>query len=111
VSDHAVHQLIRLPCTIRHSDPGAMDEFGDHPVTVVTETTERCYLTQTRRAEENEVEVERWQLYFLPYVLIDANDVVVVSGMEFEMFGNPWTVTDPVTGFPTHIEATAVRRR
>jgi hypothetical protein len=31
--------------------------------------------------------------------------------MVLQVIGNPWTVTDPVTGWSTHIEATAVRRR
>jgi len=108
--DHAIHQLIKMPCTIRHSDPGAADEYGDHPVSMVTETTERCYVAQSNRGEADEIEHERWQIYFLPYVLIDANDSVVVDGMTFEVLGNPWAVTDPVTGWRTHIEATAVRR-
>ena len=109
--DHPIHQLIRLPCVIHHSDPGAMDPYGDHPIAIQTDTAERCYLTQSRRAEEDEIEVERWHIYFLPSVQVDANDSVEVGGMVFEFYGNPWGVIDPVTGFPTHIEATMVRRR
>lgn len=88
-----------------------MDEYGDHPVTVTDSTTERCYLTQSRRAEEDTIEVERWNLYFLPSTDIDANDAVDVDGLYLQVYGAPWTVYDPVTGWPTHIEATAVRRR
>lgn len=109
--DHAIHQLIRVTCTVHHSDPGVVDEYGDHPVAVIDSTEERCYLTQSTRAEADEVETERWHLYFLPDVLIDGNDSVDVDGMVLEVIGNPWVVIDPVTGFRTHIEATAVRRR
>lgn len=109
--DHAIHQLIRVSCTVKHSEPGDVDEYGDHPVAVLTETTERCYIAQSSRAEEGDVEVERWRLYFLPHVQVDANDAVDVDGMVLEVLGNPWNVIDPVTGWRTHIEATAVRRR
>lgn len=110
MTDHAIHQLIRLACTLNHADPGAVDDYGDHPSTTVDSTTERCYLTQSRRAEEDEIEVERWQIYFLPTTNVDANDTVDVGGMHFEFYGSPWIVIDPVTGRPTHIEATMVRR-
>ena len=109
--DHAIHQLIRMPCTVHHSDPGTVDEYGDHPVTVVTDSSDRCYVTQSVRGETDLVEHERWQIYFLPHVLVDANDSVFVDGMEMQIVGNPWVVTDPVTGWRTHIEATAVRTR
>jgi hypothetical protein len=109
--DHAIHQLIRVPCQVRHSEPGGMDEYGDHPIAVLTVTDERCYLTQSTRAEEGDVETERWQVYFLPWTDIDANDTVDVDGMALEVIGNPWKVIDPVTGYRTHIECTAVRRR
>jgi hypothetical protein len=108
--DHAIHQLIKMACTVRHSDPGDVDEYGDHPVGVITETTERCYIAQSTRGENDDIETERWQVYFLPYVLVDANDSVFVDGMEMQILGNPWLVCDPVTGWRTHIEATAVRR-
>jgi hypothetical protein len=99
-----------MPCVVNHADPGAMDEYGDHPVATVTSSDERCYITQSRRAEENEIEVERWQVYFLPSTLVDANDTIDVQAMTLELFGNPWLVVDPVTGYETHIEAVAVRR-
>lgn len=109
--DHAIHQLIRVACTVAHNEPGTVDDYGDHPIATVTVTDERCYLTQSSRAEEDDVEIERWQVYFLPHTLLDANDMVDVDGMRLEVIGNPWNVIDPVTGFRTHIEATAVRRR
>jgi hypothetical protein len=110
VRDHPIHQLIRVPCVIHHSDPGPVDEYGDHPISVVTDTTERCYVAQQARGEADEVEHERWTIYLLPGVLIDANDSVTAHGMTLEVFGNPWVVIDPVTGYETHIEATALRR-
>jgi hypothetical protein len=110
VRDHAIHQLIRMDCVIHHSDPGATDEYGDHPVSVVTDSNERCYLVQSARGETDEVEHERWLMYFLPGTLIDANDSVTVAGMDVQVLGNPWMVVDPVTGYETHIEATVQRR-
>lgn len=109
--DHAIHQLIRVPCTVHHSDPGDVDPYGDHPIAVQTDSEVRCYLAQSSRAEDVDVEVERWLLYFLPDTVIDANDSVDVHGMTLQLLGNPWVVIDPVTGWLTHIEATAVRRR
>jgi hypothetical protein len=101
---------MRIVCQLNHSDPGATDEYGDHPVGTVTTTDERCYVTQSRRAEEDEIEVERWQVYFLPSTLVDANDTLDVQGMFLQVYGAPWVVIDPVTGYETQIEATAVRR-
>jgi hypothetical protein len=110
VRDHAIHQLIRIPCVIHHSDPGDVDDYGDHPVSVVSDTSERCYIAQQARGETDEIETERWTMYFMPGVLIDANDSVTVHGMNLQVLGNPWMVTDPVTGYETHIEATLQRR-
>jgi hypothetical protein len=108
--DHAIHQLIRTPCTVHHSDPGAVDEYGDHPIAVITDTTERCYLTQSVRGETDEIEHERWLMYFLPTTTVDANDSVTVGSLVLQVLGNPWVVIDPVTGYETHIEATLQRR-
>lgn len=109
--DHAIHQLIRMTCTVHHADRATADVYGDEPLEAVTDTTERCHITQASRVEEDEVEAERWHLYFLPSTVIDANDTVDVDGMVLQLWGNPWYVTDPVTGWYTHIEASAVRRR
>jgi hypothetical protein len=111
VYDHPIHQLIRRPCVLNHQDAAPADEYGDPPLAVLTSTDERCYVTQSRRAEEDAVEVERWQVYLLPSVSVDANDTVEVDGMVLELYGNPWVVHDPVTGWATHIEASAMRRR
>jgi hypothetical protein len=108
--DHAIHQLIRVPCTVHHADPGVVDEYGDHPLADVTTSEERCYVAQNTRGETDEVEHERWSIYFLPTTEVDANDTVDAHGMTLQILGNPWVVIDPVTGGLTHIEATAVRR-
>lgn len=109
--DHAIHQLIRMPCVVHHQDPGAADVYGDHPLTEQSSTQERCYFAQATRTDEDQIEAERWLLYLLPSVAIDANDEVTVVGMRLAVWGNPWRVVDPVTGYETHIEATLVRRR
>jgi hypothetical protein len=110
MSDHAIWQLINVPCVVRHSDPGAADEYGDHPVEMVTETNERCHFQQGTAGEADAIEHERWNIYFRPNVDIDANDQVVVAGMTLEVEGNPWRVVDPLTTWETHIEAKAIRR-
>lgn len=110
VHDHPIHRFMVVPCQVNHSEPGPVDEYGDHPIATVTTTDETCYLWQSTRGETDEVEHERWQLAFKPGVAIDANDSVVVQGMTLQVFGNPWIVADPLTGWQTHIEATARRQ-
>lgn len=111
MSEHAIWQMINVPCVVRHSDPGVMDEYGDHPIEMVTESNEVCHHQQSSRGEADEIEHERWRLYFRPTVLLDANDQVVVAGMTLEVEGNPWRVVDPLTLFETHLEANAIRRQ
>lgn len=108
---HPITQAFRVPCEIRHGDPGPVDDYGDHPPATVTTTAERCYLTQHSRGETGPVERERWGLFLRPDVAIDANDIVEVEGGEYQVIGNPWVVIDPATRRRTHIEATLERRR
>jgi hypothetical protein len=110
VRDHPIHQMIKDECTLHHAEPGVMDEYGDRPIATVTTTDERCYWAQSTASEADEIERERWRVYFLPDTVIDANDFIEYRGNEFYVWGNPWTVNDPVTDHPTHIEAAVVRR-
>lgn len=107
--DHPIHRLMVVPCQVHHSDPGPVDDYGDHPLSTITSSDESCYLWQSTRGEADEIEHERWQVAFRPNVAIDANDSVTVRGVTYQVFGNPWVVTHPVTGFDTHIEATMRR--
>lgn len=107
--DHPIHGLMVIPADVHHSDPGTVDEYGDHPVAAVTTTTEMCWLWQTTRGETDEIEHERWSIAFKPTVALDANDSVTVQGGQFQVHGNPWLATDPLTGWHTHIEATLRR--
>lgn len=100
-----------MPVTINHRDPGDVDEYGDHPPAVLSTTEHKGYLAQNSRGEDEEVERERWSLYLRPDAELDANDEVIAHGMNLELLGNPWLVVDPVTGYPTHIEATVQRRQ
>lgn len=108
---HAVSQLFVIDSEIRHRDHGAADDYGDHPVTTVTITNERCYVAQNSRGEDDYVERERWSYYTRPEAVLDANDEVVVQGATYEVIGAPWRVVDPVTARPTHLEALLERRR
>ena len=110
MNEHAIWQLIKVPCTVRHQDPGPVDEYGDHPIAMVTETSELCHPQQSARGETDEIEHERWHVYLRPPSVVDANDVIVVDGMTLEVDGAPWPVIDPLTGWRTHIETTAIRR-
>lgn len=103
--------MMKVACVVHHGTVGAADIYGDPPIAYDTTTDERCYLAQQSRAEDDGVEVERWSVYFLPSTDVDANDMVDVTGMRLQLLGSPWRVIDPVTGWETHIEATAVRRR
>lgn len=107
---NAVEQLLKIPCQINHADPGAVDEYGDHPLSDVTTTDERCWMMQSTAGEDDLVETERWRFYLPPEVVLDANDSIVVDGATYYVLGNPWRVNDPVTGSHSHIEATAERR-
>ena len=111
VHDHPIHRLMVIPCQVHHSDPGVVDEYGDHPIAVETTTDAVCYMWQSTRGEADEVEHERWQIVFKPGTEVDANDSVTVRGVLFQVHGNPWPVVHPVTGFETHIEATVRRHQ
>lgn len=107
---HPASTLMTIPCTVDHSDPGPADEYGDHPNAVVTTTNERCWLAQSTHGEEDLVETEKWAIYLPPTVDLDANDVIHVAGVTYYVLGAPWKVIDPLTTWPTHIEATVIRR-
>lgn len=107
---HPINTLMTIPCVVDHCDPGPVDEYGNHPNSVVTSTDERCWLAQSARGEEDFVETERWNIYLPPTVTLDANDVIHVMGGDFYVLGAPWKVLDPLTTMPTHIEATVIRR-
>jgi hypothetical protein len=102
--------LMTMPCVVDHTEPGDPDEYGDHPPAVSSSSDERCWVSQSRRGEEEGIEFERWNIYFPPEVTVDANDMVTVNGELYHVLGAPWKVVDPLTALPTHIEATAVRR-
>lgn len=102
--------LMTVPCTIDHSEPGAPDEYGNHPPATITTTNELCWLAQSSRGEEEIVEFERWNIYLPPTVVLDANDIIHVGTATYYVQGNPWKVIDPLTTATTHIEATVVRR-
>lgn len=105
-----VRFLMNIPCEVDHQDPGAVDEYGDHPLAAATTTTETCWLAQSTRGEDDLIEFERWLIYLPPEVALDANDAVRVEGVQYYVRGAPWRVRDPLTTQPTHIEATLVRR-
>lgn len=102
---------MNVPCVVHHTDPGAVDEYGDHPLSILSSTDELCALQQSTTGEQAGIETEKWALFFKPGVDIDANDSVDVQNMTFQVLGNPWVVTDPLTGWATHIQAQGQRTR
>jgi hypothetical protein len=110
-----VDTLLTQSCVVDHREPGAADDYGDHPLAVVASSTYPCWFAQTTRRENPEgtaaVERERWALYLPADAVIDANDAVWVGDDEFEVHGEPWPVIDPVTTAVSHIETTLERRR
>jgi hypothetical protein len=106
----AITQMMTIPCQVDHTEPGPADAYGDHPPAVISSTNEHCWLAQSTRGEENQVEWERWNIYFPPTVVLDANDAVHIYGVTYYVLGNPWTVHDPLTVRPSHIEAMVIRR-
>lgn len=107
---NAVTALMTIPCTVDHTEPGPVDDYGDHPPVVLSSSDHYCWLAQSARGEEDLVEWERWHLYLPPDVVIDANDAVHIGGVTYYVLGSPWVVTDPLTTHATHIEATVIRR-
>lgn len=106
----ALSPMMRLPCTVRHGEPGDVDVYGDRPIDTVTETEELCWYGQVIRGETDGVERERWSLYLRPHVEIDANDAVIIGEDEYQVTGHPWRVIHPLTRRASHIEATIERR-
>ena len=102
--------MLTVPCEVDHTDPGPPDEYGNHPATVTTTTTEKCWVAQSTRGEADFVETEKWHIYLRPDVTLDASDAVRVAGEDFYVLGAPWPVIDPLTQRTSHIEATLVRR-
>jgi hypothetical protein len=105
-----VRFLMNIPCEVGHQEPGTADEYGNHPMGPTTTSIETCWLAQSTRGEDDLIEFERWNIYLPPEVTLDANDAVRVEGVQFYVRGAPWRVRDPLTGAPTHIEATLMRR-
>lgn len=102
-----------MRCVISHvsRDPDAVDEYGNPVDATPTQTTTRCYLAQSMRAEVGlaPVEKDRWMLYLPPDTDIDADDSVACNGRDYQVIGDPWVVISPVTGASSHIEATLER--
>lgn len=104
--------LINTPCTItRRSSSGETDDYGNESETETTVDTV-CELQQRQRDEpgdQGELSDTDWVLFLLPTESIDTGDLITVSGMDFEMVGDPWPVRDPTTSTVSHLEA-SVRR-
>jgi hypothetical protein len=105
------HLLTRTAWLIRRTDSGDTDDYGnDIPDEIQFE--ERCEVQQDRRTEQPEGAPAKtdWLGFFPADTDLDASDAVVVDGLaEFEVVGEPWTVRNPRTRVPSHVEATLRR--
>lgn len=104
--------LITRPCTIvQRRESGTTDAYGnDVPAETSIETV--CELQQQRRAEQDdqgELSDTTWQAFFLPSEDIRGGDILIVDGVEYEMFGDPWEARNPRTRVVSHVEATLRR--
>jgi hypothetical protein len=109
-----ITQFFTTEATIAHvdDDSPARDEYGN-VVPGATTSTVRCYMAQQSRTEIglDNIERERWAVYFPGGTALDANDRVAVGANEYEVVGEPWPVVHPLTGDVDHLEATLERRR
>ena len=108
-------QLINKPCSIISRSPGSTpNEFGwkDRAESV---TSTVCYMEQNGQAGANEhpgdndMSDVRWTVIFPVGTEIDADDVVSVDGLEYEVDGEAWAVRNPRTQTMSHVEANVVR--
>lgn len=104
-----VTDLMTRTCTItRRSESGTFDDFGND---IPEETTESvlCELQQVARQEPGdlgEISDTRWTLFLPEGTDIRTGDAVTVSGVTYELIGDPWDARNPRTTLESHIECT-----
>ena len=107
-----ISNLLNLPCQItRRRASGVEDRYGNEIPTENTVSTV-CELQQKRRNEDgshNELSDTEWHLFLPVGTSLDASDVVIVDGMEYEVEGDPWEVRNPRTRAASHVEASLIR--
>jgi len=103
-------ELMNLPVTIvRRSASGVEDDYGNE-IPAETSIQTVCEFQQKARGEEDENLASTQYMLFLPAGTdIDAGDVVVIEGLEYQMAGDPWFARDPESQTNSHVEATLVR--
>lgn len=105
-------QLINKPCSIISRSPGSTpNEFGwkDRAESVTSTVCEIQQDMADENAGDNDMSKTRWRIFFPVGTEIDADDVVSVDGLEYEVDGEAWAVRNPRTQTMSHVEANVVR--
>lgn len=105
----SISDLLTRACTITHREAsGTRDDYGDEVATETTTSTV-CELQQRSRDEDSdlgELTMQAWMLVLPAGTDVASGDTVTVEGQTFEVFGEPWTVRDPIVRSDSHIECT-----
>jgi hypothetical protein len=100
-------QLLSRDCTvIQRSPSGGSDDYGNI-VPTETELDTVCELQQRRRDEPDaagELSDTDWVAFFPAGTDINTGDALVVSGVEYEVVGDPWHARNPRTRVAGHVE-------
>lgn len=103
--------LLTKTATIEHRSDGPPDAYGT-PTDAYTTIDVLCEFQQRSRNESvgmAEVGVEQWLLVLPPGTQLTTFDRVTIDGLPYEVDGPPWAVRHPITGEPSHVEATVKR--
>lgn len=95
--------------TVAHT--GAEDGYGV-PAEVTTTSAVRCWIHQTRRADDAgpvATQDQTWEAYFPAGTVFGGGDRVTVNGSAYEVDGPPWEATNPRTGRDVMVVATLRR--
>lgn len=114
-----VEHLLTIDATVTTvTNTATRDVYGD--ITTETSTTSvKCWLHQGTGAQGTtggseqtglaDTQRERWTAYFPAGTAITGHDRVTVGSDEYEVFGPPWSATNPRTGQVEFVTAQLVR--
>ncbi len=108
----SLEQLLNTPITITRRLPSAdVDSYGDEVSDEETEATvgELQQRSRTENPAQGEVSSTDWLLVLPAGTDLRTGDMVTVDGIDYEAVGDSWSARNPLTGHPSHVEAT-VRR-
>jgi hypothetical protein len=98
--------LMSRSCQIVRRSPGSSDRYGnDIPTESLASAT--CEIQQMDRSEMEEGSVTEtlWKVFLPVNTDIQAEDALIVGGVEYEMVGDPWNANSGSSAVH-HVEAT-----